>query len=181
MLRVRPSTFLAPPGKANHVLSISEHGGKQTGSCSLRVESVARGRPSCALGIAADGQPPLIPDTVRLLDRLVALEIAFAKKSLRQLCESERTARHSLGAGVAEKLKARLADLRAASSVKELVAGRPREMRRERTRQIAVDLCDGYRIVFCINHSVVPLGNRGRVDWSRVNRIKIVNIESKHV
>jgi hypothetical protein len=106
------------------------------------------------------------------------VEIAFAKKSLRQLCESERTARRSLGARVSEKLKARLADFQAANFVTDIIAGRPREFVGDRTGQVAVDLVDGFQLVFCSNHSDIPLINRTQVDWSRVSRIKIMDIES---
>ncbi len=126
-------------------------------------------------------QPRLTSRVVRVSDRPVAVEIAFAKKSLRQLCESERTARRSLGARVAERLKRRLADLRAANCVKDLVAGRPRELRGDRAGQVAVDLGDGFQLVFCTNHSVPPLLDGSHVDWSRVNRVKIIYVERDYV
>ncbi len=126
-------------------------------------------------------QPRLTSRVPRVSDRRVAVEIAFAKKSLRQLCESERTARRSLGGKVAERLKRRLADLRAANCVKDLVAGRPRELRGDRAGQVAIDLGDGFQLVFCTNHGVPPLVDRSHVDWSRVNRVKIVSIEGNYV
>jgi hypothetical protein len=55
-----------------------------------------------------------------------SLELAFDSKSLRTTCESERQAKLELGDVVAEVLKHRLADLLAAKSVKDLVAGQPR-------------------------------------------------------
>ena len=82
---------------------------------------------------------------------IMVLQLAFAKKSLRDLCESEAKAQRDLGVRMAEKLKRRLADLRAATCVKDLVAGRPRELD-ARHRRIAVDLSEGSRIVFCANH-----------------------------
>jgi plasmid maintenance system killer protein len=109
------------------------------------------------------------------------VEIAFAKKSLRQLCESERTARRSLGARVAERLKRRLADLRAANCVADLVAGRPRELQSAEPGQMSVDLGDGFKLVFSANHSPAPLVGGGSVNWSKVNRVKILSIESDHV
>ncbi len=42
---------------------------------------------------------------------VAALELAFANKALRKLCENEARAKAELGAPVAEKLKRRLADL----------------------------------------------------------------------
>ena len=126
-------------------------------------------------------QPRLTSRAVRVSDRPVAVEIAFANKSLRQLCESERRARRSLGPRVAEKLKRRLADLRAANCVKDLVAGRPSELKGDHAGQVALDLGNKFHLVFCTNHSVVPLVNGGHVDWSRVNRVKIICIENNYV
>ena len=106
------------------------------------------------------------------------MEIAFGRKDLRRLCESERTARRLLGTAVADKLKRRLADLRAANCVKDLVAGRPKELQNTPAGHIAVDLGEGFRLVFCANHSVPPLAGGTRVDWSKVNRVKITSIEN---
>jgi proteic killer suppression protein len=106
------------------------------------------------------------------------VEIAFAKKSLRQLCESERSARRSLGKLAAEKLKRRLADLRAANCVGDLVAGRPRKLRGGRVGQVALALGGRFKLVFCANHSILPLADRSHVDWSKVNRVKIICIET---
>lgn len=122
-------------------------------------------------------QPRLTSRPMRVSDRLIVVEIAFAKKSLRQVCESERTARHSLGAAVAEKLKRRLADLRAANSVKDLVAGRPKELTNARAGQISLELAEGFRLILSANHNVPPLLEGTRVDWSKVSRIKIISIE----
>lgn len=108
------------------------------------------------------------------------MELAFANKPLRQTCESESIARRDLGVRIAEKLKRRLADLRAAKSVTDLVAGRPRELEGSDGEHYAVELRDGSRIVFCANHVTIPVLESGSVDWSKVNRVKILRIESNH-
>lgn len=106
----------------------------------------------------------------------MTLEISFADKSLRQLCENGAIARRKLGSKVAEKLKRRLADLRAVSCVKELVAGRPREVE----GIVIVELCGDYRIILCANHNSNPLLKTGAIDWSMVNHVKILKIEGNH-
>jgi plasmid maintenance system killer protein len=111
---------------------------------------------------------------------MTALELAFDKKSLRQVCENEDRAKHDFGVKVAEKLKRRLADLRAAKTVKDLVAGRPHELDDPHFGQIGVELCEGYRIVFCANHSSIPMLKPNRVDWSKVSRIKVLRVENCH-
>ena len=111
-------------------------------------------------------------------DIVATLELAFANKSLRQLCESEAKATRGFGGRVAQRLRRRLADLRAATSVKDLVAGRPRELESVRRRNVSVELAEGSRIVFCANHNTIPMLSSGGVDWSSVSRIKILRIES---
>jgi hypothetical protein len=105
------------------------------------------------------------------------LEIAFSTKALRELCENQTRATKLLGAKVAENLKRRLADLRAAPSIPEVVAGRPYELDGARSGDFAVNLCDGVRIVFCANHNIVPRLESRQVDWAKIGRIKIVKIE----
>ncbi len=80
---------------------------------------------------------------------------------------------------MAERLKARLADLLAAGCLNDLVAGRPEASREG--RQVSVDLCDGMKLVFCVNHDVLPLTRGGAVDWSNVSRVKILRIGKQNV
>jgi hypothetical protein len=108
------------------------------------------------------------------------LELAFANKSLRRLCESEANAKRDLGIRIALKLKRRLADLRAATCVKDLIVGLPQELQSAHRRHIAVALGDGVQVVLCANHNTLPVLESGGVDWGRVSRIKILRIETEH-
>jgi proteic killer suppression protein len=106
------------------------------------------------------------------------MEIAFESKSLRTVCESESQAKQELGDAVAAALKRRLADLRAATSINDLVAGRSR-VGNDRNKMM-IDLCDGYRLIVQANHIKNPKLEGGGVNWKKVNRIKIVRIERNH-
>jgi len=106
------------------------------------------------------------------------LELAFESQSLRAICEDEDRARQELDPDVAEMLKHRLADLRAAKTPKDLLAGHPRVD--ESGSWMIVDLSGDSRIVFKANHVKNPIGENGELDWSRVNRIKILRIEGGH-
>jgi proteic killer suppression protein len=108
------------------------------------------------------------------------LELAFESKSLRNTCEVEAQAVLELGSLVAESLKHRLADLRAAASVRDLVAGRPRVAGGEDRRRMVVDLCDGFCLVFRSNHTKNPLIGADDIDWSKVTRIRVLGIERRH-
>ena len=108
------------------------------------------------------------------------MQLAFESKSLRNICESEDQSKLTLGAEVAEILKHRLADLRAAQSPLDLVAGRPRVLDGVNPQRMIVELCNGWRIVFSANHPHNPITEAGNLDWVRVSRIKISRIESKN-
>ena len=105
------------------------------------------------------------------------MELAFHTKSVRGTCENEDQAKVELGVEVAEALKHRLADMRAARSPKDLVAGRPRIV--ADGQEMAIDVCEGYRIIFKANHLDCPSNDMGGVDWAKVSRIKIMRIESE--
>lgn len=106
------------------------------------------------------------------------MRIAFDTQSLRQLCEQEENANDALGAEEARKLMNRLADLSAAHTVHELVAGRPHPV--DGADEYAVNLGDTSRIIFCANHVTNPVLGNGAIDWSRVRRIRVLRIEGRH-
>lgn len=106
------------------------------------------------------------------------MELAFDTVLLRTICESEAHAKRELGGEVAEVLKHRLGDLRAATSVADLVAGQPRQLEGADRQHMAVNLPSGHRIVFSANHPNNPITETGDVDWHSVSRVKILRIES---
>ncbi len=109
---------------------------------------------------------------------VIELELSFANKGLRQLCESSVKANRKLGVDVANELRRRVADLRAATSVRDLLIGAPRETQED---QIALNVGPRFQLTFCANHNTVPKIESGAIDWSKVSRVKILSIESKNV
>ncbi len=79
-----------------------------------------------------------------------------------------------------KKLFARLADLKAADYVGELVAGYPHPLKGDRTGQFSVRLEGGKRLVLRPANEPVPLDDNGGVDWKRVTRVCIVFIGDYH-
>jgi hypothetical protein len=67
----------------------------------------------------------------------------------------------------------RLADLRAATSPKDLQAGQPRTLAGE---TMAIDLAEGFQMNFSANHRKTPRSPNNITDWSRVHRVKVVFI-----
>jgi plasmid maintenance system killer protein len=111
---------------------------------------------------------------------LRTVELAFDSKWLRTLCENGAQAQQELGSGAAEMLKHRLADLRAATSINDLIAGHPCTLDDTGGRQMVISLSHGRRVKICANHPRNPLTASGTIDWSKVSRIKILAIEVSH-
>lgn len=85
-----------------------------------------------------------------------------------------------LGTAGAKKLRARLADIDAADNVRELVAGRPHPLTGNRSGQFALDLHKGCRLVFEPLELPPPELDAGGIDWSRVRRVRIIEIGDYH-
>lgn len=101
------------------------------------------------------------------------MELSFDSKSLRTICESEAEAKSRLGTAVAEVVKHRLADMRAAKSPDDLLAGRPRVLD-GKSQNMVLDLCGRYRMIFCANHPNNPMTPNGILDWPKISRVKIL-------
>ena len=106
------------------------------------------------------------------------MELAFESKELRDACENDSEARRQFGSAVAEMLRHRLADLDAATSPKDLLAGQPRAGTDPET--MVIDLCEGHRLVFTANHPNNPTTPTGELDWAMVRRARILRIEREH-
>jgi len=108
------------------------------------------------------------------------MEIEFTSSGLRTLCEKTRLMNRKLGAVCARKLRTRLADLRAATTVAELAAGRPHPLKGEGLGRFALDLHAGDRLVFESVDEPVPVNENGSIAWERVARIQVVFIGDYH-
>jgi proteic killer suppression protein len=108
------------------------------------------------------------------------MEIIFGDSKLLKLCEQQAVAQKQLGQVCARKLRSRLADLAAAGSVRELVAGRPHPLKGDRAGQFAVDLEGAKRLVFKPANDPIPCNEDGSIDWSKVTHVCIVFIGDYH-
>ncbi|MEA5418676.1 hypothetical protein VB712_05505 [Spirulina sp. CCNP1310] len=108
------------------------------------------------------------------------MEISFKDKKLKALCEQSSLAQKKLGTQMAKKLRSRLADLKAASVVTDLCAGRPHPLLGDREGEFALDLAHPQRLVFVADHKPIPKQDDGSIDWSQVTQVCIVAIEDYH-
>lgn len=104
------------------------------------------------------------------------MEIAFDSIPIRNLCEDALRAEEDLGPEVAASLRSRLADIRAATSVSDLLLGNPHWV--EGT--LRVSLAAGYVLIFVANHVSNPMNENG-VIWNKVTRVRILSILMQEV
>jgi hypothetical protein len=100
------------------------------------------------------------------------VELAFETRDIRSTCESPRRAKRLLGEPASLALQSRLADMRAARTPIELLAGAPKPTGPDRMR---LNLGDGKALEFVSNHRRSSMSKDG-VDWSRVTRVRIVAV-----
>ena len=108
------------------------------------------------------------------------MQISFANRQVRELCELNQAALRELGQAGARRLQARLADLEASSDVRNLVAGHPHPLQGDRAGQFALDLNGGRRLVFEPDQVPAPQLAGGGIDWAAVTAIRIVFIGDYH-
>lgn len=101
------------------------------------------------------------------------MTISFDSKRLRRICEDREYAISIYGEVFAEILLERLSDIEAAGSPLDLPTGSPCEIMYKGLTCYKVDVGDKFMIIFSPN--VRCLDN---LNWSDVNRIKILNIQN---
>lgn len=101
------------------------------------------------------------------------MELAFDSERLRSICEDQSLATQEVGSEVAEALKRRLADLRAANSITDLLAGHPRVI----AEHLVIDLGMGYSLTLQANHPRNPVNAEGGLNWTIVSRLKVLRID----
>lgn len=104
------------------------------------------------------------------------MNLSFENKNIRLICEDETKAQEQLGMETALKLKSRIADMRAADSVTDLVVGNPREITGWNFPAFQIDLSSDECIIFSPVHSKLPVLSEGKTDWHNVSRIKLISI-----
>ncbi|MNE53994.1 hypothetical protein D3C80_1487520 [compost metagenome] len=107
----------------------------------------------------------------------MTMVLSYESKQIRNICNKEVVAQQSLPRHVVTMLIRRLADLRAVSNLHDLLAGNPRECSALPPGEYIIDLCDGYSLIFRSSHLITPILSTGKVDWSKVDRIKILRIQ----
>jgi hypothetical protein len=105
------------------------------------------------------------------------LEIGFFTEELRNLCEREELAIASIGVAAAEALHKRLADIRAAEFIDEVLSGKPRRSNLGGTECVLFNLNGEYTLAIVANHSPPRLDKFGSTEWPRVRRVMVRTLD----
>ena len=104
------------------------------------------------------------------------MELSFETLPLRRMCEDPDIAASDLGVESAQLLIDRLADLRAADSLADIVVGRPASIS-PADRTFAITLGAKAQLMCSIMNRPLPLSPTGEVDFHRVWRLKLIAID----
>lgn len=111
------------------------------------------------------------------------MEVLFRTKRLQRVCNSEQEIMRKFGQACGRKLRRRLADLAAATSLAELstvLPARCHPLKGKREGQFAVDLEHPFRLILQPAHDPVPLMEDGRINLERVTRVWVVEVVDYH-
>ena len=101
--------------------------------------------------------------------------IAFETKRLREICEDDAVAVNELGSPAAKALQQRLADLRAAETIRDLIVGSPRVSGID-DAILTITLTPTAHTIWSANHVSPPRDEAGRIDWMRTRRVRLLEI-----
>lgn len=111
------------------------------------------------------------------------MEISFSKAKLAKLCNSESKLRGEYGPRMASLIQQRLIELDDAETLdvmRYLPGPRCHELTKNLKGHLAVDLVHPKRLVFRPDHNPLPAKKDGGLDWSKVTKIRIVDIIDYH-
>jgi len=108
------------------------------------------------------------------------LEIAFATRELRDLCHHELAAEAEIGALAAGALKNRLSDIYASERIREVLTGKPKQSKWKDSECYTFELDEGFVLVLIPNHLAKHVNSDGHVNWSTIQRVKVVYLGQRY-
>ncbi|MBZ1326680.1 type II toxin-antitoxin system RelE/ParE family toxin [Aquirufa aurantiipilula] len=110
------------------------------------------------------------------------MEINYKSRKLEKQLTDPREMSKSFGL-LARTINQRLKDLSAAENLammRTLPAARCHELAGDRKGELAVSVSTNYRLIFEPNHEPIPKKEGGGLDWEKVTKIRIMEIEDYH-
>jgi plasmid maintenance system killer protein len=108
--------------------------------------------------------------------------IVFEDRKFEKQCNSQSKLIQAQGALRAKKLRLRLDDLKAASTLEDMrnAPGRCHELHGNLADHLSLDLDHPYRLIFVSGLDPIPRKEDGGLDWTQVTAVKIVGIKDTH-
>lgn len=105
------------------------------------------------------------------------MEISFNTQELRELCENRDYADNQLGVDTANILRRRIADVRAATKITDILLGNPSVFTFNGEQRFQLELEHFGVLSFEPNH-IRNLSEQGEtIEWDTVSRLKLVDVE----
>jgi len=110
------------------------------------------------------------------------VEITFTAKKLEKLVNDDRKLLKEFGKLRADKIRARLAQLRFANTLHEVryLPGNYHELSGNRKGQWACDLDQPYRLVFTPHENPIPTNEHGQYIWLEITGVEVIEIVNYH-
>lgn len=110
------------------------------------------------------------------------MNVTFRGTKLHKICNSEKELLKAYGKTCARKFRARLDDLRAASTLEAFrnLPGRCHELIGDRKGRLSLDLEHPLRLIFEPTGDGVQRKDDGGLDWNSVKAVQILGVEDTH-
>lgn len=112
------------------------------------------------------------------------MDITFSTKKFEKECNDYKLLVRRYGDQCAKLIRRRLDELRAAETLavmQSLPHARCHELKENRKGQLAVDVKHPYRLIFEPDHNPIPSIPDGGLDWSKITKIHVIEVEDYHV
>jgi proteic killer suppression protein len=110
------------------------------------------------------------------------VDVLFPSQKLQRQLSNQRDLRRLWGKEGAKRITARLQQLTAAVTLEDMrsLPGRCHELTGQRAGELAIDLHQGYRLIFIPAENPPPTKEDGGLDWRRVDSVTVIEIVDYH-
>jgi toxin HigB-1 len=110
------------------------------------------------------------------------LNITFEDKKFEKLANDDRKLLKEFGKLRSGKIRARLTQLRFATTLEELrnLPGNYHELSGDRKGQWACDLDQPYRLIFTAQEDPIPVNKDGQYVWLEITGVEVIEIVDYH-
>ncbi|MEA5510637.1 killer suppression protein [Crocosphaera sp. UHCC 0190] len=110
------------------------------------------------------------------------MDIVFQDPKLEKECNNQKLLQRKHGQDRAKRIRRRLDDLKAASTLEDMrnIPGRCHELTNNRAGQLSLDLDHPYPLIFEPANNPIPRKPDWGLDWTKITTIRIIGVENTH-